>query len=263
MSAHKAGSKAQPFPRRRPEIRISPSRAAAFAVDCQELRWWFGRPVKGDQTIWAMYEPPRWRASWVYHMRTLRDASIHGIEATEIEVDVWEKESGWAPAKWTMWGRLTEDAVQWLAVSDLEGDRRRLRTFLDQDFEADWGGEEPRRLEDKGRFTGGESGVFSQRERAAGEAGVGMFTVRVGGRQFTCLRVIAVDPEQSDGILMEVYLTREGRTVLCRRYNERSWGRERGRPPWDEALPDHQRLVIDGMTFVHWYDCLTGLTLGM
>lgn len=265
MSPRKPGAKAQPFPRRRPEIRITPSRATAFAVDCQELRWWFGRPVKADRTTWAMYEPPEWRVSWVYDLRALRDASVHGLDGTEIEADVWEREGGWAPAKWTMSGRLTEDAVQWLAVAELDGDRRRLRTFLDEDFEADWGGPEPRRLEDKGRFVEEAPGVFALRERAAGEIGAGMFAVHIGERQFTCLRVIDASPNPSerDATLIEAYLTEEGRTVLCRRYNARLWGSERGRAPWDEAFPDHQRFVVDGVAFVHWYDCLIGLALGI
>ncbi len=111
MSRRKPGTKAQPFPRRRPEIRITPSRATAFAVDCQELRWWFGRPVKADRTMWAMYEPPEWRLSWVYDLRALRDVSVHGLDGTEIEVDVWEREGSWAPAKWTMSGRCRSSAL--------------------------------------------------------------------------------------------------------------------------------------------------------
>jgi RNA polymerase sigma factor (sigma-70 family) len=263
VSAHKPGSKAQPFPRRRPEIVISPSPAAPFAVDCQELCWWFGRPVVGDRTIWAQYYPPDWRVAYAYDMRARRDASIHGLDCVEIDVDVWEPEGGWTPGEWTMWGQLAEDAVQWLAVAHLTDGRRRLQTYLDDGFDSDWGEPDPRRLSDQGRFVEDGPGVYTQRPRAAGEIGAGMFVVTVGEREFTCLRVLSVDPQpQPGGILMEVYLTKEGRTVLCRRYNERTWGSERGRPPWDEALPDHARLVVDGLTFVHWYDCLTGLALG-
>lgn len=264
MTAHKQGSKAQPFPRRRPEISISASPAAPFAVDCQELRWWFGRPLKGERTTWAMYYPPDWRASYVYDMRVLREASVHGLDCTEIDVDEWERESGWKPGKYTMWGRVTADAVQWLAVADLTDDRRILSTFPDDDFEANWGGQEPRTLEDKGRFIEEEAGVLTQRERMAGEIGAGMFVVEIGERKFTCLRVISVDSDPKPGcVLLEVYLTKEGRTVLCRRYNERSWGSGWGRTPWDEAFPDHARLFVDGLTFVHWYDCLTGLAFGI
>lgn len=106
-------------------------------------------------------------------------------------------------------------------------------------------------------------GVF---ERAAGEPGAlgaGVFTVRVGERTFTCLRVIDVDEDAGeDGILVEAYLEPGGRTVLFRRYNGRLWKLGPTRPPWDEALPEHRCLVIDGVVFVHWYDCLTDATGG-
>jgi transposase len=33
--------------------------------------------------------------------------------------------------------------------------------------------------------------------------------------------------------------------------------------PWDGRFPSHRRIVIDGLTFVHWYDCLTDLACGI
>jgi hypothetical protein len=44
-----------------------------------------------------MYERPGWRVSHVYDMRALREASVHGLDCVEIDVDVWERESGWKP----------------------------------------------------------------------------------------------------------------------------------------------------------------------
>ena len=41
----------QPFPAKRPKITVKPSRAKPFAVDCRELRWWFGRPLVGETTV--------------------------------------------------------------------------------------------------------------------------------------------------------------------------------------------------------------------
>ena len=69
MSVFKSGGKKQPFPRKRPNVEIVPSRAKPFEVDCQELRWWFGRPVKGDETLWAIYDPPDWTITEVTRMR--------------------------------------------------------------------------------------------------------------------------------------------------------------------------------------------------
>ena len=30
---------------------------------------------------------------------------------------------------------------------------------------------------------------------------------------------------------------------------------------WSEKLPDNERLTINGITFVHWYDCLSDYVL--
>ena len=53
-----------------------------------------------------------------------------------------------------------------------------------------------------------------------------------------------------------------GRTVYWRRYNGRLWRVDpqasgEKSTPWDERLSDQARIVVDGCTFVHWYDCLT------
>ena len=46
------------------------------------------------------------------------------------------------------------------------------------------------------------------------------------------------------------------------------WGRNRSGAqtadlPWDELLPTHQRIVIDAMTFIHWYDYLSDRACGV
>ena len=264
MSVRERGTREQPFPEKRPEIEIRPSDAGPFAVDCRELRWWFGQPVVGDSTIWTIYDPPDWTLSSVTHMRAVLQARIHDLDGVEIEVDDWSPEDGWKPADRTMWGRLTGESVQWLGVARVVEGERRLSTFLDEGFAADWGGEEPRRLQDAGCFVEEGDGVFTQRNLEPGGIGAGMFSVRIGNRSFTCLRVIDVDEEPNEEqMLVEAYLTESGRTVLFRRYNGRRWKLGEKRRPWDEALPDHQRLVVDGVIFVHWYDCLTGLACGL
>jgi len=265
MGKHKTGSKKQPFPVRRPEIVITESQAEPFSVDCRELLWWFGLPEVGDRTLWATYDPPKWRITSVSDMQGARPARIHDMEGVELNVDEWEPEKGWIPSERTMYGRLTEDSVQWLAVSRINGDGKRLLyTFLDEGFEEDWGPPMVRRMEDRGRFVRQEDGSFKQRGRVPEARGAGMFSVKIGDRRFMCLRVLDGEDEPSEeGELMEAYLTREGRTVLCRRYNGRRWKRGEDKPTWDEEFPGNARIVIDGVTFVHWYDCLTHLGCGI
>ncbi len=79
-----------------------------------------------------------------------------------------------------------------------------------------------------------------------------MYSVRIGGRQFTCLRVLDVEEEpDQEGILVEAFLTRQGRTVLFRRYHGRLWGKNHGRSPRGAAAPHHARWVIGGWVDVH------------
>lgn len=199
-------------------------------------------------------------------MQAVRPAQVHNLEGVEINVDEWDPDSDWSLSDWTMYGHLSDDNVQWIGVSRVDGNgMRRLRTFLDEDFDSDWGPPTPRRLEDRGRFAKQPDGSFKQQLQSIDAPGAGLCKVQVGNRGFTCLRVYDIKSEPTDqGTLMEAYLTQEGRTVLCRRYNGTRWQRagDSSVLPWDEELPDADQLTVDGVTFVHWYDCLTGLALG-
>ena len=99
----------------------------------------------------------------------------------------------------------------------------------------------------------------------------GVFEVHVDERSFTCLRVFDTDLAATEtDTLIEAYITREGRSLLHRRYNGNRWGK-RDAPPqnwgteltWMEDLPHARRLVIDGVTYVHWYDCMTDVACGI
>jgi len=205
-------------------------------------------------------------------MISARPAQIHGLEAVEIEANQWDPKAAWKPDAWLMYGRLTENKAQWLATSRIEKGQRIIYTFLDDGFDADWG-EDPRHLADRGRFMLRADGTLKLRRLPTrtleGAQGTGTFRVQVGQRSFTCLRVLDLEGEPSEqGILMEAYLTRSGRTVLARRYNGRLWkvdpkGDAKKRRPWDERLPSAPRLVIGGATFVHWYDCLSDAACGI
>ncbi len=257
MSTHRLGSKTQPFPKQRPPIVIKPSRVKPFELDFRELRWWVIIPALGERLSWADYDPPDWNLTSVYDCRVVREAAIHGLDGVEIDVDYWTPEKGWKPRTNTIWGRLTETSVQWLAFAQYKEDKWTLETFLDEGFEKNFGSETPRRLYDSGRFVETENGGLEMRPGDPAGLGAGMFSVKIGGRSHTCLRVLDIEGGPGeDATLAEVFIGRNGRTVLFRRYNGRLWGHERGRKPWDETFPNQQRLIINGVLFVHWYDCL-------
>ena len=85
-----------------------------------------------------------------------------------------------------------------------------------------------------------------------------MFRMHVGDNRFTCLRVLHLDgalpgPHTT---LLEAYLTRGGRTVLQRHYCQEA----RGKGHVSEARP---AVVIDGVRFLPWYDCLSRIACGI
>ncbi len=273
------GSRSQPFPLKRPEIVITPSKARPFAISSRLLPGW-GVPLdRVGRTGWvAWYDPPEWSLTSVSHMSVTREAEVHRVGGVEVEMFGWEgTDRVWKP-EYTHYVRLTDEAIQWLATAHIRDGKRIICTFLDDEFESDWG-ECPRQLKDTGRLAPDAHGGYRLRNTRAGRIhdvfGAGMFRVRVGQRSFTCLRVIDIairtSPRQVSQlereILAESYYTQSDRLVLFRRHNGRLWKTQRKGPyagtAWDQRLPDNARLVINGATFVHWYDCLTDVACAL
>ncbi len=65
MTRPKIGSTRQPFPLTRPDVRVTPSRAKPFAVDCRCLSS-FGVGLDVGAAGWmGWYDPPAWRLTSV------------------------------------------------------------------------------------------------------------------------------------------------------------------------------------------------------
>ncbi|MBP3919299.1 MAG: hypothetical protein J6I50_09040 [Clostridia bacterium] len=63
------------------------------------------------------------------------------------------------------------------------------------------------------------------------------------------------------GVVSEQFLDHNGRTILWRRFNRNDWAFDRYQKLWTEQLPDNDRLNVNGITYVHWYDCITDYIL--
>ena len=246
------------FPLVRPDILITPLDTPPFAVDCQELRYWSIIPRVGEWASWADYELPGWKLSEAVEARALRPATVHDVEGVQIEFRGWKPEKGWMPPG-TVHGRLTEEGGEWLAVSLVHGEESQVTTFLDDTFDLNWGGVK-RALEDQGKVESAPDGSLRLLDRAAllNGTGAGLFTMNIGPKSLTCLRVIECDIEDEVDTLVVSYFTREGRMALVQRYKRPSFVQAAMFPV---ALDEADQLVVDGLTFLHWYDTVTNQAL--
>ena len=274
------------FPAFRPDIFIEQSTGTPFSIDFRELAWWFIVPETGDRVRWADYEPTRdgtaWKLTEEKTATACRRAMIHGRECVEIEIEEHRHEDreGLLPlnhdpdkvARHTrFWGRLTESEVHWLAVESMKSDgTRELLTCLDEDFGWDWG-MSARHVEDRGYLAEQPDGTFIKNPDTPQVVSHGLYTVQIGDRTFECMRVFDIDEDASERVVLVLaYVTQAGRTILFRRYNGNYWGK-REKPPhawgvemtWKEDLPHTERLVIDGVQYVHHYDSLTDEACGL
>ncbi|MDE0299440.1 MAG: hypothetical protein OXN17_12475 [Candidatus Poribacteria bacterium] len=266
MPRHTPGTTKQPFPRRRPEVVIAPSHTKPFPVDCPELRWWFIVPKIGERALYADYSANAWELSEVNEMEVTAAASVHGMEGVEIAIQTWKTHDGWCSPPWNMYGRLTRKTAEYLAVSQVHDGKRLLYTHLDRDFDYDWG-IIPRLLEDHGLFTTQTDGSIMRLHCLEGDtpSAAGVFSVTIGERHFTCLRVLelGIPLESHDTHQTVSYVTEAGRTVLVRHFchSEKTILNHHGDP--EKVVVDNDlQLVIDEVAFAHWYDSFSNVAFG-
>ena len=268
MQTRKPGTKKQPFPLRRPEVVITQTNTEPFSVDCPELRNWFIVPKIGERSLYANYYPMDWKLAEVYELQVAGQSRVHDIEGVEIDGHTWKSQTGWMSPAWQIHGRLTEETAEYLAVSEFRDGKRHFETFLDKEFDFHWG-RISRKLEDQGRFVLQADGSLKQVHSVDNveASGAGVFSVAVGERHFTCLRIIELDAPVAkigrDLLIGEAYVTEVGRTVLIRLFGhpEKTMYNDQGIRE-RVVLDKDVQIVIDGVTFVHWYDQLSNLAFG-
>lgn len=117
-----------------------------------------------------------------------------------IRADEWSAESGRKTQSLVFYVRVEEDAEsRWVAVlSDAEG-KKDLFTFLDEEFESQWGtsANPARGLYDDGRYRPQPGGSY---ETTGGIGlGAGTYDFTIGWNSFRCLRVLEPDLSEPGG----------------------------------------------------------------
>ena len=249
-----------------PPYRIEWLDEPPFPLRWEEVMGWFIVPRLGETLRWAMYDFPERKRTMSVDMAVTGRAQVHGVEGVEIRAREYdpvasERADAQNPVERTLIAQLTDTHCRILAESHMQNGVRRLYTFLDGDsFLGNWGFGEDNcgnevALAPKGDITRAGSAVTTKDKRFLLDA-VGRCAVTLGDRTFDT--VCVMDCETYDeGVVSEQFLDRDGRTVLWRRFNRDDWRIDRYGKRWSELLPDNERITVNGVTYVHWYDCIT------
>ena len=262
---HKETSKGETimkkFPVYLPEYKIEKTELDPFNVVFEELPNWFIVPKLGEEITWASYDMPNRRMTESVHSKVTSTAFIHGIEGVEILTDSESKDSEHAdPALHTYYAQLTESHCRWLGESyvDKNGSKR-LLTFLDgDDFISEWGygddncGSETH-LVSRGFIKFNGSVVSVSTDKHVMDV-VGRYRIHINRCVYDTVCIVEYF---ENGALTEQYIDQNGKTILWRRFNKNNWANKRYGKLWTEMLPENERLIVNGETYVHWYDCVT------
>lgn len=248
-----------------PDYRIEANNKEPFTVKWEELIGWFLVPKLGERLSWGMYDIPSRKCSHIYDMEVTGKAMVHGIEGVELtarEAAYSQKEE---VIHRTFIAQLTDTHCRYLATMRNDEGVRNYITFLDGDaFMLNWGfGEDncgnETNLSPKGEIKRNGSVITCPDKNFLLDI-VGRYTVTINGRSFDTVGVMDIETYNC-GVVSEQFLDENGRTVLWRRFNRDDWAIDRYKKKWSEQLPENEKLTINGMTYVHWYDCITDYIL--
>ena len=255
------------LPKLMPSYTIMKSDKEPFSVKWEELMGWFIVPKLGEKLSWGLYDGVSRKQTEFTTMEVVGKAEVHGIEGVEIVANQHNVEDYYRTGcekemERRFVAQLTETHCRYLAESHMNNGIRKCYTFLDgESFLRNWGyGEDncgnkinltPKHIlqRDGSNITGEEIIDI-----------VGRYTVTINEKVYDTICVVDINT-YDDAIGTESYLDKNGRTILWRRFNRDDWARDRFQKNWSKQLPDNERLIINGETYVHWYDCITDYIL--
>jgi len=223
-------------------------------------------PRLGEKLSWGLYEQPGGRRTEYTDIEVTGRCEIHGIEGVEIKAVQHDAENYYRTGsidkiERTFAAQLTDTHSRYLAESHMENGVRRVYTFLDGDsFLNNWGyGEDNIGNETnlrKKNILKREGNVITGAKKGATMDIVGRYQVEIAGKTYDTVCVMDIETF-NDAVASEAYIDKNGRTVLWRRFNRNDWAMKRYGKAWTEMLPDNERILINGETYVHWYDCVS------
>lgn len=248
-----------------PQYEIEESSQRPFTVKWEELMGWFLVPKPGETLSWGMYEMPSRECSHIYDMKVTGKAKVHGIEGVELTAREASYSNKDEVINRTFVAQLTDTHCRFLAAVRTDEDVRNYITFLDGDeFIPRWGfgenncGNETN-LSPKGDILRNGSDITYRDQEFLLDI-VGRYKVMINGKSYDTVCVMTTDAYNC-GTLSEQFLDRNGRTILWRRFNRDDWAIDRYKKKWSEQLPENEKLMVNGIPYVQWYDCITDYIL--
>lgn len=253
------------LPEKMPAYTIEANAEKPFSVKWEELMGWFLVPKPGETLSWGMYEMPSRECSHIYDMKVTGKAKVHGIEGVELTAREASYSNKDEVINRTFVAQLTDTHCRFLAAVRTDEDVRNYITFLDGDeFIPRWGfgenncGNETN-LSPKGDILRNGTDITYRDQKFLLDI-VGRYKVTINGKSYDTVCVMTTDAYNC-GTLSEQFLDRNGRTILWRRFNRDDWAIDRYKKKWSEQLPENEKLIVNGIPYVQWYDCITDYIL--
>ena len=249
-----------------PEYKIEKCDKKPFSVKWEELMGWFLVPKLGEELSWGMYDMPSRKLKYRYDMKVTGRAMVHGIEGVEIDVEETDGNGNkGGNLERSFVAQLTDTHCRYLATLREQNGLKQYITFLDGDaFMPNWGfGEDncgnETNLSPKADIIRNGNEVTSVNKDFLLDI-VGRYHVTINGKTYDTVCVMDIETYNA-GVVSEQFLDKNGKTVLWRRFNRNDWAIDRYKKPWTELLPENDRLVVNGQTYVQWYDCISDYIL--
>ena len=249
------------LPEMMPGYKIIPSSSEPFDVKWEELMGWFLVPKLGEKLTWAIYDQPSRMGGYYYEMEVVGKAEVHGIEGVEIIAREKHFDKNKPCTDRAFIAQITDTHCRFLAESHIVNGVKKCYTFLDgNEFIPNWGFGEDNcgneiSLSVKGDISR-KSDVISSKDKPFLLDIVGRYTIEINGKSYDTICVMDIET-YDNGVVSEQFIDKNGRTVLWRRFNSNDWKFDKYGKLWTELLPNNDTLTVNGVTYVHWYDCLT------
>lgn len=252
------------LPKTMPEYTITKVDKEPFNVKCEELMGWLIVPKLNEKTEWALYEQPSGKQTERVEIEVIGKAIVHDIEGVEIiakefnpvEQNIVESNEF---AERHFIAQLTDTHCRFLAESHKQNGITRYYTFLDDnEFTENWGygvdncGRETN-LSAKGIVKRDGKDIIS--DNNAMDV-VGRYTVEILGKQYDTICLMDIET-YDEGVVTEQYIDKNGKTIIWRRFNADDWKFEKYNQLWSDKLPGNDTIIVNGKTYVHWYDCIS------